>query len=145
MTTITFNMKRGELSVTYSGGTFTMSASSGRSPYTNDPRHTGRRNEGPIPVGKYYITTSELSDPGLARDVARNFRGDWGDWRVVLHPSPGTGTLGRSGFFLHGGSQGGSAGCIDFGGGLTGNADTDLLKKAIMEDGDGIVPVVVVP
>ncbi len=145
MATITFDMSSSALIVTDSGGTFTITATSGRAPYTNRPGQTRRRNEGPIPVGRYFIHASELSDPSGAGDVVRGLTGDWGDWRVVLHPAPGTRTFGRSGFFLHGGSASGSAGCIDFGGGTWGNTSTNRLRDAILGDGDGIVPVVVRP
>lgn len=73
----------------------------------------------------------------------RNFRGDWGDWRVPLIPQKGTKTYGRSGFFLHGGSIPGSAGCVDFGGGLFGNQDSDRLLRDILNDPDGVIPVIV--
>ena len=43
----------------------------------------------------------------------RNLLGDWGVYRVPLHPFPGTNTYGRENFFLHGGQKPGSAGCID--------------------------------
>ena len=45
----------------------------------------------------------------------------WGDYGWSLHPEPRTETYGRSGFFIHGGSEWGSAGCID----LT-NGDAEL-------------------
>jgi hypothetical protein len=50
----------------------------------------------------------------------------------------------RSGFFLHGGSEEGSAGCIDCGGNLHGNEETDQLKEDIRNDPDGEVEVEVV-
>lgn len=74
-------------------------------------------------------------------DVARDLRADWGDWRVSMSPAPGAETFGRSGFFLHGGSVPGSAGCIDIGGGLFGNSVTDRVLKDILKDPDGFVPV----
>lgn len=145
MATIIFDMSRSALIVTDSRGSFTIRATSGRAPYTNRPSATGRRNEGPIPTGQYTIHASELSDPNGVGDLARSMTGDWGDWRVVLHPGPSTRTFGRSGFFLHGGSSSGSAGCIDFGGGIGGNANTNRLRDAIMHDSDGLVPVTVRP
>ena len=90
-----------------------------------------KRNEGPIPIGTYYIVPSELSDPSVPGDFTRRTQGDWGDWRVRLHPSRSTNTFGRDGFFIHGGDTPGSAGCIDIGGGLFGNNLTDSLRDAI--------------
>jgi hypothetical protein len=42
----------------------------------------------------------------------------WGTHRITIHPDAGAATFGRGGFFIHGGSTPGSAGCID----LTSNA-----------------------
>jgi len=101
---------------------------------------------GPIPRGIYRIRSREVSDPGLVKDLLRNLRGDWGDWRVPLHPL----TLTRESilrlnrdpdsFFLHGGRRRGSAGCVDAGGGLLGGSLTDQLLFDIMSDPDGLVP-----
>ena len=79
-------------------------------------------------------------------DIARLLRrhgGDWGDWRVPLHPSAGTNAFGRGGFFLHGGMFPGSAGCIDAGGGLFGDEITDRIMRDILNDPDGRIPVIV--
>jgi hypothetical protein len=40
-------------------------------------------------------------------------RAAWGNFRLTIHPYPSTETYGRGGFFIHGGSTPGSAGCID--------------------------------
>jgi len=40
-------------------------------------------------------------------------RGAWGNFRLTIHPYPATVTHGRGGFFIHGGTVPGSAGCID--------------------------------
>ena len=94
-------------------------------------------------AGNYTANIDDISDPSLIGDIARNARGDWGDWRVPVKPSPGIDTKGRGGFFLHGGRISGSAGCIDFGGGRFGDPSTDKLKKDILNDPDGIVPITV--
>lgn len=99
--------------------------------------------KGPVPSGGYSLFTSEISNPGIIGDFLRNQIGDWGDWRVPLHPDSDTDTHGRSGFFLHGGSKPGSAGCIDVGGGAYGNSITNRLLKDILLDSDGLVPLVV--
>ncbi|WP_244827903.1 tlde1 domain-containing protein [Caballeronia sp. TF1N1] len=70
-------------------------------------RQTG---EGPIPKGRYWINPSELWTNhwySLAPRAA------WGDHRITIHVYPGTDTYGRGGFFIHGGTHSGSAGCIN--------------------------------
>ncbi len=98
---------------------------------------------GPIPGGEYSLAVDQLTNPNAIGDLARNLTGDWGDWRAPLTPAPGTETFGRSGFFIHGGRFPGSAGCIDFGGGLFGTGVTDQLLRDILNDPDGRVPVIV--
>ncbi len=121
----------------------------GRFPYTM-PASSGRvdcdcdetvRDKGPIPFGNYYLYAKDLTNPGLVGDIARNLRGDWGDWRAPLVPTKGTKIHGRDGFFLHGGGIKGSAGCIDVGGGFLGNEYTDRLLLDILNDPDGKVQV----
>jgi hypothetical protein len=56
-------------------------------------------------------------------------------------PNIGTNTFERPGFYMHGGSLPGSAGCIDVGGGVFGNAETDQLLNDIINDPDGKIPV----
>jgi hypothetical protein len=109
---------------------------------------------GPLPVGEYYINPDELSDPNFIGDVARMAGNilklkkislsDWGDYRIRLHPYPGTPTYGRDNFFIHGGIWDGSAGCIDIGGSLTGNQNTDTLLEMIKSQ-DSRINVYVLP
>jgi RHS repeat-associated protein len=80
-----------------------------------------KMNFGPIPEGNYYINPNE--------DQFRSFNpiswlgvgyafwdgAGWGDRRIPIHPAPGNRVKGRGGFFLHGGTMIGSAGCIDIG------------------------------
>ena len=122
---------------------YSMPVKSGINECTNNPKCSDSKNRGPIPAGDYVVKAAELSDPGVIHDVLRQFRGDWGDWRAPAHPLPNTNTHGRSGFFLHGGSLDGSLGCIDFGGGRFGNTLTDQLRKDILSDPDGVIPVTV--
>jgi len=117
---------------------YSMPASSGR---PNCECDSSSRDKGPIPSGNYTLFTSQLSNPNRVGDIARNLRGDWGDWRAPLVPSASTEIYGRSGFFLHGGVYPGSAGCIDYGGGLYGNSLTDQVLRDILSDPDGQVPV----
>jgi RHS repeat-associated protein len=101
------------------------------------------RNRGPIPGGRYLLLPAELSNPGPIKDYFRNKLADWGDWRVPLHPLPGTKTHGRSGFKLHGGSLPGSAGCIDIGGGTYGDFLTNRVLRDLLRDKNGKVVVTV--
>ena len=50
----------------------------------------------------------------------------------------------RDHFFLHGGAAPYSHGCIDVGGGIYGDSDTDRLKDAILQDTDNLVPLDVI-
>ena len=84
-------------------------ATSGRDGVT-DPT---QRDKGPIPEGTYIINPGEITEVSGVRYLARNARGDWGHFRVPLHPLSGTETFGRDGFFIHGGRLPGSAGCVD--------------------------------
>lgn len=132
-----FSIMSGRLMISTASFSFTMAATSGRGACKNNPSESCQSIpfEGPIPVGTYYINSSDLSDPNIIGDLARNYRpdapGDWGDFRVRIRPIGSTNTRGRNGFFLHGGRYSGSAGCIDVGGGLSGNRQTNLLKEGI--------------
>ncbi|MCK5232065.1 MAG: DUF2778 domain-containing protein [Desulfobulbaceae bacterium] len=68
-------------------------------------------NEGPIPEGNYWINPAELQKNAWWR--FRNPHDAWGNFWLTIHPYPTTDTYKRGGFFIHGGSQYGSAGCID--------------------------------
>jgi RHS repeat-associated protein len=84
-------------------------------------------NRGPIPEGRYYFNPKniqEYADIAPAEAAAGYVpfvklgpwpggRVAWGDYRVELTADPKTNTYGRSGFYIHGGSTPGSAGCID--------------------------------
>ncbi len=131
---ITFRIESGRLEIQASTLSFIIRASSGRGGCCNNASKSCQSAsfEGPIPVGNYYIRGKDLSDPNILGDIKRRFRGDWGDWRVRIYPSLGTQTYGRNNFFLHGGSSRGSAGCIDIGGGLSGNETTHLLRTLIV-------------
>ena len=57
----------------------------------NQPDMQSVKNVGPIPRGKWLVTT-RFDDPHK------------GPWCLRLAPAPGTDTLGRSGFLVHGDS-----------------------------------------
>jgi hypothetical protein len=76
------------------------------------------RNLGPIPEGTYWIDPEQLWTAGPLRNwLSQNtplsyLWSGWGDHRITIHPPHPTQTYGRGGFFIHGGSHQGSAGCI---------------------------------
>ena len=120
---------------------YPIAATSGKGEGMNNSDMEREPNIGPIPRGRYHIDTTQISDPNIFIDIARNMvRGDWGDWRVPIFADSGTNTHGRSGFFLHGGLFLGSAGCIDIGGGLFGDASTARLLRDLQADPDHLVP-----
>ena len=88
------------------------------------PEDQGKKDYGPIPEGEYTFSPQEVQhfDWYNPADWYRfKFRGDWGDNRVPLDPTPMTeieqnrNDINRYGFFFHGGNFPGSAGCIDLG------------------------------
>lgn len=62
---------------------------------------------------------------------------------IPIERVEGTNTFGRFGFFLHGGRFPGSAGCVDLGGGVFGNATTDKVLNDLLLDADKKVPMLV--
>lgn len=76
------------------------------------------RNLGTIPAGSYWIDPEQM---WTASRLEKQFDGitylgfytaAWGLHRITIHPLPSTQTYGRGGFFIHGGTHIGSAGCI---------------------------------
>ena len=124
---------------------YTMKATSGKDACMNEPSCADKPWEGPIPPGDYRLETSEIDDANLVVDIGRFMGGygDWGDFRAPMKPVGDTETHGRDGFFLHGGVDPGSAGCIDVGGGLLGNDQTDRLQDDLHGDSDGTVEITV--
>ncbi len=136
MAVFRFYVSQNTLLIIDSQETFTILATSGKENCLNRPSCENLKNKGPIPKGHYYLHREELNDPIPVWDFARSMAiGDWGDWRVPLHPVFGSVKNGRSGFFMHGGRIAGSAGCIDIGGGVWGNKITDRIKKTINNSG----------
>lgn len=64
----------------------------------------------PIPPGQYWIRPSRM---GTNHWYNLASRAAWGNLRITIHVMPGTNTFGRGGFFVHGGTHAGSAGCIN--------------------------------
>jgi len=65
-------------------------------------------------------------------------RAAWGNHRITIHVFPGTQTYNRGGFFIHGGTHAGSAGCIN----LYGRMEDLLrdLKAATSSSPDCYIP-----
>jgi hypothetical protein len=98
--------------------------------FTYTPERQRLSDKGPIPEGIYWI------DPKQLKSLWYYF-GDaaaaWGSHRITIHPFHSTATFGRGGFFIHGGSTPGSAGCID----LTGHMSS-LVEIISRFEGDKI-------
>ncbi|WP_386082679.1 tlde1 domain-containing protein [Vreelandella sp. F11] len=144
-----FHISIGKLFIVTPSFSMTIDATTGNGECLNNSSIECQRAawEGPLPVGSYEIREEDLSDPGLLKGAYRNLRhGDWGDWRIRLYPQEEVefDLYGRDNFFLHGGSLPGSAGCIDIGGGLLGDKDTDTVKTIIRMSKEAI-PVEVLP
>lgn len=71
------------------------------------------RSQGPIPAGQYWVQPSQLWENNWVKNLVTAPRGAWGNFRLTIHPYPLTETHDRGGFFIHGGSNAGRAGCID--------------------------------
>ena len=74
---------------------------SGRGQCMNNLKCAANTNQGPIPPGKYQLSVSEISQPGTLGTLLRQLHGDWGSWRVPLHPLPATSALDGCGLRDH--------------------------------------------
>ena len=73
----------------------------------------GMKNEGGIPHGLYYIISEEERSAYSSPISHLSGYSSWGKYSWSLHPDKNTNLRNRSGFFIHGGSEFGSGGCID--------------------------------
>ena len=73
----------------------------------------GMADEGGIPQGLYHIVVSEERSAYSSPISHLCGYPGWGKYAWSLHPDDNTNMRGRSGFFIHGGGESGSAGCID--------------------------------
>jgi hypothetical protein len=128
---IIFSNTTGEFLIQAESKEYSFKATSGRNACMNNQSCEDKSFVGPTPAGAYYIIPTQLDDPNYFGDVMRRTKGDWGDFRIQMYPQAGTDTKGRTNMFIHGGSNLGSAGCIDIGGGLLGDKDSDMLKELI--------------
>lgn len=91
-------------------------ASDGRFDYS--PERQRLERTGPIPEGEYWIDPRQLKDLSLHGLISGDYAAAWGSHRITIHPFDSTHTFGRGGFFIHGGTMPGSAGCIDLTSGM---------------------------
>lgn len=73
---------------------------SGRLNYSSD--YQKMPYQGPIPEGEYWIQPSELWQNNWLKSVLRTPRSAWGNFRIAIHPYPGTLTHQRGGFLFMG-------------------------------------------
>ena len=83
----------------------------GKFDYSPERQH--EENVGPIPAGEYWIDPRQMKDMALNNLFSGGSARSWGSHRITIHPFDDTHTFGRGGFFIHGGTIPGSAGCID--------------------------------
>ncbi len=102
------------------GHTIKFDAMSGKPEY-QDPKYQDMKDGGPIPEGVYVARQEEIqhiTPYGLVAGIADagTWPGSlysWGSSRIRLEPSKETNTYNRGGFYVHGGWEQGSNGCID--------------------------------
>ena len=73
----------------------------------------GIRNKGGIPRGLYYIEAKEERSAKTSPWSHGVRTSPWGDYSWTLHPDEETNVRERSGFFIHGGLDFNTRGCID--------------------------------
>lgn len=132
----------GSLSLTFDGTTLKLSGGKGDKSYLavsgvpgprslEQERYQYMQKEadfGPIPEGKYWIRLDEIQSNWLGR---RRSQKAWGNHWVTIHVYPGTKTHKRGGFFIHGGTEPGSIGCIDL------TSEMDILVRDLRKESDG--------
>ncbi len=125
-------------------------AMSGRKGY-NFPEYQSMKGIGPLPQGKYDLKKANaqsyenigIEDKMLGMIRRGTWPGGkkaWGEHRIWLTPQKDTNTLGRNRFSVHGGSEFGSAGCIDLAGGM--NAFMQDFVKITNETGRDLIVLV---
>jgi hypothetical protein len=109
---------------------------SGGFDYRSARQHESRT--GPIPAGQYWVQPSQMWTNHFFSLAPR---AAWGDHRLTIHVMPGTQTFDRGGFFIHGGTHPGSAGCIN----LHGRMEDFVRDLAAATDGssDCYIPLTV--
>ncbi len=109
----------GQITLRFALGVLTMRAGDRTYSYHGELGRAGKYEA--IPRGRYWIQPDQLWHCNPLRSMIMQAQGSscndsgWGMYRITIHPFPATGTSGRGGFFIHGGSHIGSAGCINLG------------------------------
>ncbi len=65
------------------------------------------------PRGTYWLDSRQLIDLQERWFYGLFYETGWGTDPITIHPFTTTETYGRGGFFIHGGTSPGSAGCVD--------------------------------
>jgi len=138
MSIFIYYVSQKKLQIISSSGSYSIRATSGKGACMNLSSCQNQKDIGPIPKGQYYMLKKDLTNPNFIKDIARNIKGDWGDWRIPIHATGQTKVYGRNGFFMHGGTWDGSAGCIDVGGSVFGNETSDKVLKSITSSSERI-------
>jgi len=81
--------------------------------FSDSPERQKLKGRGPIPAGRYWIQPSQTWENNWLKGLVVAPRAAWGNYRIAIHPFSDTNTFDRGGFFIHGGTVPGSAGCID--------------------------------
>ncbi|MEN2473631.1 MULTISPECIES: L,D-transpeptidase [Burkholderia] len=97
-----------------------------------------KSNGGPIPAGHYWVQPSQVWTNHWYNVTPRD---GWGDHRLTIHVLPGTQTYGRGGFFIHGGTHPGSAGCINLHAGM--EKFVTEIESALADSPDCFLPLTV--
>lgn len=111
----------------HSGYSTSWVAYSGRKEYLRNKDYSikaqAHKFRGPIPEGFYIASQAEYQERpeeiwswvkhSVGKGAWPGGNRSWGKSRIWLEPENGTETYGRSGFSIHGGTDPGSAGCID--------------------------------
>jgi hypothetical protein len=88
------------------------------------PARQRQQDLGPIPAGTYWLDPEQLVNLSERWLYSWRYESAWGTHRITIHPFGSTRTFGRGGFFIHGGTSPGSAGCIDLTTGMASFART---------------------
>jgi hypothetical protein len=157
LTKLEFDVAAGTLYVDPENGTppYTMSATSGVGGMfarcRNNVACEREESTGPTYRGKYKLKPRNRPPIGVTErgNPAFPAEGDWGSFRVRLIPDAATKAAilrahrDPTDFYLHGGRKIGTKGCIDVGGGESGNEATRQLIRQLRADPDNNVPLIV--
>jgi hypothetical protein len=104
---------KGKKPVSFPADSGKMSTKNGKPFFDYSKEQQKKAWKGPIPEGTYWVKPSQIDEKNWYQNWGNTPARSWGNWRLTIHPFTTTDTYCRGGFFIHGGSQRGSAGCID--------------------------------